>query len=193
MLDPSAHVRRAEQAQERKSKLFPMHVAIATQDETGACATIDQLFSQNPESIHALDDLGGTPLHIAAAFKRPRVIEKLFSLGATSDIHTRSKEYRTPLETLEASNLGDREFCEAMLPVWPGFSTAACQSILALRRGEGLALPVPTDNSVTMEDMVKFGCTCGQCMWGFLSPRTRYRIHSMSFKIVHRQESTVVY
>ena len=116
-------------------------------------------------------------VHIAAAIENVYALRALFEFdpnGMAEDLKdTKNKEGMTPLEMLESSMRSKRDIMETMLGVWNGYSDEGLTCEYLLKKA--ISLPVtPTEAEYIKKR--KFGCTCGMCTDGWLSPRMRFRL-----------------
>lgn len=126
------------------------------------------------------------PIHVAAASENLHAVRALLELdpnGMAEDLKdTRNKEGMAPLDILESSMRSTRECMETMLGVWNGYSDEGLTCEYLLKKA--MNLPV----TATEEEYVKkrkFGCTCGTCADGWLSPRMRFRLTGEFFLVVN--------
>ena len=117
------------------------------------------------------------PVHVAAASENVHALRALLEIdpnGMAEDLKdAKNKEGLTPLEILESSMRSTKEFMETVLGVWNGYSDEGlrCEYLLKMANSS----PV----TVTEAEYIKkgkFGCTCGMCTDGWLSPRMRFRL-----------------
>ncbi|CAL1705726.1 unnamed protein product [Somion occarium] len=140
--------------------------------------TIAQVNITNPDAIHRQDEQGMTPLHLAAGMHNLRALRALLgpSLGpnnARSELERRDNtDGVTPLEACEREMRNDKEFRETMLGAWNGYPDEGLRCAYELRRAMGEEV----GDETTYVRSKKWGCTCGQCVDGWLSPRMGYRI-----------------
>lgn len=120
-----------------------------------------------------LDCTGNTILHIAAMRFDSQGVQ-LF-LGQNPNLRaTRNYHGETPIEALEChleeerttKSWGRKTNC--ISDQFRGFSENAVKTLMKLR---GLTHTTPID-----EARLKYGCTCGQCLAGLLSPRMRFSL-----------------
>ncbi|KAN0083849.1 hypothetical protein V8E54_002937 [Elaphomyces granulatus] len=116
---------------------------------------------------------GNTVLHVAAIENKPASAQWI--LGRTKELHQqRNAQGETPLDAM-LTNLEDTRttLCMNILTQdvsdeFTGYSDAA---VLCLMHLNNCVNP----NDVDMQRF-KYGCTCGQCISGFLSPRMRFAL-----------------
>jgi len=116
-------------------------------------------------------------LHFAALNKMPEVIEFLLSKdGVRNDLTATNEDGHTPLDKVIEHERRCREDVDSMASrpeLWTGFSDQSMQTMKLLTEAMG---------GVWNEDVEKrarFGCTCGNCIEGYISP-------SMGFELLRR-------
>ncbi len=132
----------------------------------------------------AVDRTGNTILHLAALLSKHQSLDWIMDVGlGTQLISVRNHEGYTPVEALQSLLQSERVRKELL-----GFSLViACsdnfrgfddESVLCLLRLRGI-------RNLSEEEIarVKFGCTCDECIEGFLSPR-------MSHALLYQAEVT---
>lgn len=104
-----------------------------------------------------------------------RLVEKLLETEAKGDVSVTDRQGRTPLQSLEEKLTSDREFLRTFgIP----FTGHPQQSI---RTKDLLLSTAPQLVSSDESNQLAFGCTCGQCLHGFLSPRMKLRLQGGSY------------
>ncbi|KAH1891042.1 hypothetical protein KXV57_006097, partial [Aspergillus fumigatus] len=113
---------------------------------------------------------GNTVLHFAATKTRPISVQWILS-RTTELLQQRNNDGETPLDALLAKleNIRTTDYynleAEDVSDYFSGFSDAAVSCLMSLNgSNEG------TDDEW---QRLKYGCTCGRCISGFLSPRMR--------------------
>ncbi|KAL1601680.1 hypothetical protein SLS60_006595 [Paraconiothyrium brasiliense] len=126
---------------------------------------------------HTVDNNGNNFLHCAATTAKPRTVSWLLQMNPDLQ-DVRNDEGETALDALEMINEERRtKRVHAMMTLsvsdnFTGFSddTVSCLAMLkgltAIDRMEKMRL--------------KFGCTCGVCAGGFLSPRMRFTLRNQA-------------
>jgi hypothetical protein len=133
----------------------------------------------DPTSIHQPDHGGFTPIFIALGDVNMPAIRKLLELGVREDLDNfNNPDGVTALEKLQERTRTTREFAEALLPTWDGYSVDALKAEFLVKRVMGL--PTMEDNETEYAEKHKWGCTCGTCAGGWLSPRMRFRLQGRS-------------
>lgn len=174
----------AEDANTENDAAYPLHfmiesaaLGIPVRDIEGA---IRDAYSRNPTLIHQKDDRGFTPLHAGAYAANLPAVKALLALPAEANIaedaHARDNvAARTPVELCEQKMRDLKEMMQSLIGNWPGHSEDALRVVFLLKRAAGENIAVTEDAFVAAR---KWGCTCGQCTDGWLSPRMRYRLLS---------------
>ncbi|KAI0701630.1 hypothetical protein C8Q76DRAFT_802596 [Earliella scabrosa] len=140
---------------------------------------IRELYAILPVLVNWKDELGCKPLHVAARFCNLTAVRTLLSLLPEQVILQQladrdNREGLTPLESCERVQRSARERQETS-SFWIGYSDDALRIIYLLRCAAGEALDVSEDAFVRAN---RYGCTCGQCTMGWLTPRMRHRIQA---------------
>ncbi|KAL1666990.1 hypothetical protein GGF50DRAFT_125193 [Schizophyllum commune] len=137
--------------------------------EEDVAAAIEAAYMRDPESIHAQDERGFTPLYVAVTKGHGPALKKLFDLAdCREDILSRDNvEDQNAIEAhLEAMRLSNKMMA-ILGPAPLGFSDGGLQMNYALRKKAG-------EDVGTLEDFMarqRYDCTCGQCRGGWLSQR----------------------
>lgn len=155
---------------------YNMELLRATDDQTL------RILQQRAEAIPANDsrwfatDLHGRNLmHCVAVSRKPKALAYLRTLPCASDLSTaRDLGGDTPLEGLErrldksrtTNNMGDM-----IVTMSDEFKGHSAKDVASLAQLTGTS----TTDSLQM-DRLRFGCTCGECIAGFISPRTAYAL-----------------
>ena len=128
--------------------------------------------------MHIRDLNGFMPVHVAAASENAQALRTLLFLdphGTAEDLKDRkNKDGITPLEGLESSMRSTRVCMETLVGMWKGYSNEALSCEYLLKKALGLPMM-----AVSEEEYIKkrrFGCTCGMCTDGWLSPRVRFQL-----------------
>ena len=132
----------------------------------------------DPDVFHRVDKSGFTPLHYAAYMLDLGVIRLLLSIfkvatilpeGVTNPLFRRDNVLgRTPVELCEDAAQCERQDDESL----PGFRAASgrgAECISELHKAMG-----PSSKAA--------GCSCGQCLGGFISPRMKKGLLGMTFR-----------
>lgn len=136
----------------------------ATQKALGGCMPDDSAWTST-------DGHGNTLLHLLANSENPKCVKWVLS-RCPKLAEIRNSEGNTPLESFEEYlevTRTQRRWMAVIKPVsdkFSGYSDAAVETLLAMK---GLTNPAPQDLL-----RLKYGCTCEQCQFGFLSPRMHF-------------------
>jgi len=126
-------------------------------------------------SWQATDDDGNNVLHILAMRSKPKSVEWIMS-QLPELLNRQNIAGETPLDALEfrleqsRTMLGTNPLSKIfhISDKFEGFSEESVDCLILLK---GLTDPSALDRS-----RFKFGCTCGQCIMGILSPRMRFAL-----------------
>ncbi|KAK0461730.1 ankyrin repeat family protein [Desarmillaria tabescens] len=153
----------------------PLHYSIVG-DMTAAIAdTIQLFFDKDPLSISRPDPDGLRPIFIAAASENIHAVRKLLELGVRHDLFDfENGDGLTPLEMLQGSMRSLREFSETLLPCWSGYPDSSLRIEYLLKSAMGISVDGLSDHEYISRN--KYGCTCGHCGAGWLSPRMRFQL-----------------
>lgn len=123
----------------------------------------------------ATDDHGNTIIHVVSMDCKVESLTWLLDQPFADDLNCiRNLEGETPLEALEASLDEHRvkmTWRMLMIPVSDKYDGVRREELLCLLKLKGI-----DPRKVPKVDQVKFGCTCGECIGGFLSPRLAYAL-----------------
>jgi hypothetical protein len=153
--------------------------------------TIREAYANDPDSIRSQDDAGLTPIHMAASSFNLHAIRTLLDMGVSDQLQSRhNSEGTTPLENSEISLLSDRQIRNTFRIRPLSDAEGAEQKIKLLcvatmKRAMGLT----EMNQITDEgyaEQRKWGCTCGSCAGGFLSPRMIFRLGGKTSFVIHQ-------
>ncbi|KIM49897.1 hypothetical protein M413DRAFT_439023, partial [Hebeloma cylindrosporum] len=158
---------------------YPLHAEIATNKSPSVGQAIRDAHQIDAGSVHTRDVNGLTPLHVAANTENVHALRVLLDFDMTEDLkHAKNKDGETPLEGLESSMRSTKEFMETLVGVWKGYSDEGLRCEFLLKRAMGL--PMLADEEGEYMKKRKFGCTCGMCAGGWLSPRMRFQLLAQS-------------
>ena len=127
------------------------------------------------------DPNGFTPVHGAAACENPHALRELLALGPSGmaeDLKsTNNRDGMTSLEALKSSMRSTKEFMETLLHKWDDYDDEGlrCEYLVQKALG-GLPALVTVETEEVYIKKRKFGCMCGMCTDGWLSPRMRVRL-----------------
>ncbi|KAJ0415614.1 hypothetical protein BJY00DRAFT_254500 [Aspergillus carlsbadensis] len=148
---------------------------IPTIDDAECIIRLEDIFGDSPQDDRkwkATDDAGDTLLHLASCSSKLRSVQWLMQ-RSPGLLTQRNASGSTPQEALEACMETRRTIRSfGMLRVvisdnFRGFDDASI-TCLALLRGYNIE-----QASDSERNRLKYGCTCGDCVGGFLSPRLR--------------------
>ncbi|KAJ5267460.1 hypothetical protein N7478_010268 [Penicillium angulare] len=118
------------------------------------------------------DASGNSVMHLAATNIKPHSVQWILS-RAESLLHRRNAQGETPLEALLVCLENIRTIrhsnalTEDISDHFTGFDDTAVNCLILLKGCTGTEVVNAT------RQRLKYGCTCGQCMSGFMSPRMR--------------------
>nr|GAT49088.1 ankyrin repeat family protein [Mycena chlorophos] len=159
-------------------QVYPLHFAIVKQKGPDIVDAIRSAYNKDPHSIHIRDANGFTPLHAAAGTKNVAALRKLLEFDVEEDLrNVENANGTTPLELLQLRMRSDRDFAEMFLDNWCGYSVEELEAEYLLKRRLGSLLDVSLQKYIAKN---KFGCSCGQCVDGWLSPRMRFQLESQA-------------
>ncbi|CAM1504899.1 Fc.00g024900.m01.CDS01 [Cosmosporella sp. VM-42] len=156
------------------SRNRPLHYAVKTLPDKDALTflkshTRDGVLEEFP--LDALDGRGDTVLHVAAKSSKPRCVAWLLRQPINATF-TKANNYAgyTPVEALQAQ----LEICRVQTPYGLGrmqlvadqFDGFDDDSVTCLLLLQGVKEPSPEQRMGA-----KLGCSCSECLGGFLSPR----------------------
>ncbi|KAF8879191.1 hypothetical protein CPB84DRAFT_1793501 [Gymnopilus junonius] len=177
---------------------YPLHFAIAADKTPLVVQTLRTAYEADHASIRQRHPRTGLlPIHVAAASENVLAIQALLALYAPEpdvdraalqgDLKDRNnKNGLTPLEILDATMTSRREIMETLVGRWDGYEEAGVRCEYALKRALGerlFSFALGDANMVTEDEYVekrKWGCTCGMCTDGWLSPRMRLRLSAQA-------------
>ena len=150
---------------------FPVHFEIANNKSPSVVQVIRAAHKADAGSVHKHDVDGLMPVHVAAANENVHALQALLKLdpnGMAEDLKdAKNKEGLTSLELVESKRSTGR----SMGPWCYKDQGLSCEYILK----KAMRLPV-TETEAKYIEKRKFGCTCGECTDGWLSPRMRFRL-----------------
>ena len=123
----------------------------------------------------SVDGHGNNILHVLAREYKSEALTWILSLPFADSLRSvRNLEGETPLEALETQIESDRSFREValarvvMADNYSGLTPNQLQCLVSLKRMEN-----PSHDELRR---LCFGCTCGLCLGGFLSPRVAFAL-----------------
>ncbi|KUJ13344.1 uncharacterized protein LY89DRAFT_651518 [Mollisia scopiformis] len=152
----------------------PLHYAIKVLTDTD-CLGFLQSHTRNSSAenfdIEAINGHGDTVLHLAAKASKSACLSWIMDSSSGVRLASmRNYEGYTPLEALKAQLECERisepysaSRTKCVADKFDGFDDSSIACLLKL-----IGLEAPT---AEQRGMAKFGCSCGQCVAGFLSPR----------------------
>ncbi|OCH95449.1 hypothetical protein OBBRIDRAFT_831007 [Obba rivulosa] len=124
----------------------------------------------DPQAIRKKDHVGMTPIHVAAASLNITATKTLLDLGVDDDLLDRdNRDMMTPLMACRVKLEADRECAQRGGPQWLGHPEHGLDTEAVLKR----AMSEAVGSDVEYVQQKKWGCTCGQCTGGWLSPRVQ--------------------
>lgn len=133
-------------------------------------------YAANPLSIVQPDFAGNTPLHIASVTGKEQVVCHILQISPQAAYKTNLDGF-TPLEQLHADILNTKEFCKTILGrSYSGVENEKCKILYELTKTMNKPLPNGEVYGEQQWMAFKWGCTCGRCKGGWLSPRMIYRL-----------------
>ena len=157
---------------------YPLHRAIGINKTPSIAPIILASHQADAGNVRMRDVYGLTPVHIAAGSDNAHALRTLLSLdplGIAEDLKdSKNQDGITPLEGLEISMRSTKESMETLVGVWRGYSDDALICEYLLKKAMGLPLVAAGEEEYIKKR--KFGCTCGMCTDGWLSPRMRFQL-----------------
>ncbi|KIJ65695.1 hypothetical protein HYDPIDRAFT_39613 [Hydnomerulius pinastri MD-312] len=151
-----------------------LHAAIANNKTPFITQRIQAAFAADPMSLSEQDRHGLRPVYIAAAAENLPAVRALLSLGVQEDLSKRDNaDLMTPLERCAKTMRSSRDLAESILGDWDGYSDESLLVKAALKRAMGHEMP-STDEEYLRQK--KYGCSCGRCVGGWLSPKMQFRL-----------------
>ena len=134
-----------------------------------------QSLSASDSHWWATDDEGNTVLHVAAKNSKPQSVEWILSQNSQL-LNCLNNEGETPLEALEFHLESGRtkrgtNYMTKIDHISDKFKGFSDKSVMCLIKLKGIA-----DASPAEVLRLTYGCTCGQCIAGFLSRRMRFAL-----------------
>ena len=157
---------------------FPINNSILEADDDGTLALMKQRLQWIPPedpSWLATDLHGRNIMHVLALMGKPRALAFVKTLPCATQLSsTRDLEGNTPFEWLR-TKLDDircsQPFGGAILPMSDEFEGHGADHVACLAQ---LTSTSTTDSS--QMERLRFGCTCGECIAGFISPRMAHAL-----------------
>ncbi|KAJ7721720.1 hypothetical protein DFH07DRAFT_760315 [Mycena maculata] len=153
-----------------------LHDAIHEDNSQSIVQFIRDAHAADSTCIRQPDSTGFCPIFVAVKSDNLYAVRTLISLGLSEeDLSSRENgDHLTALEALNADMRSGREFQEIFTrQLWAGYSDTKLLLEAALKRAMGHPMPATDAEWVAKK---KWGCTCGKCLDGWLSPRTLRRL-----------------
>lgn len=161
-----------------KSQQFPYDEAMVVGDDTNVLASLKARLEARPlhdQSWLMVDKAGGNLMHMLADTGKPESLKWLLGMPFGDLLRKQLNfEGETPLESMEATLEEKRLKTEIMMLTIPksddfeGYPPIYVACMVLLRK-----MATPSDLELAR---LTYGCTCGQCIAGFLSPRLAYAL-----------------
>ncbi|KAK0190556.1 ankyrin repeat family protein [Armillaria mellea] len=159
----------------QREQNFPLHYSIVGNTTPAITDTIQSFFDKDPLSISRPDPDGLRPIFIATASQNIHAVRKLLELGVRHDLFNyENGDGLTPLEMLQGSMRSVREFSETLLSFWNGYPESSLRIEYLLKNAMNISVDGLSDDEYV--SLNKYGCTCGRCSDGWLSPRMRFQL-----------------
>ncbi|ETS84836.1 hypothetical protein PFICI_02861 [Pestalotiopsis fici W106-1] len=171
-------------------------------DENECISNVQVALSSNLES-QKCGPCGDTLLHFAALRRKPELV-KLIIAGAPQTVTLRNQEGYTPAEALQReleeqrTRQGDSQLTRVVSDDFTGYEASAIACLAAFQNfsavdlstlsprdieaavavtAEQISRPIGFDILAIQKTLrLKYGCTCGDCLGGFISPRTKFAL-----------------
>ncbi|KAJ7844403.1 hypothetical protein B0H14DRAFT_2358669 [Mycena olivaceomarginata] len=156
---------------------LPLHDAIFKDDSEKIVDVVENAHAHDPTSISSPDTHGFRPIFVAVEKKNIHALRALISLGLSDeDFNSRDNgDHLTPLEACSAAMCSSRDLEEILMyDGWKGYSDISLHIKATLKRAMGHPMPPTNEEYVAKK---KWGCICGKCHGGWLSPRMLIRLH----------------
>jgi hypothetical protein len=162
-----------------QSQRFPLHQAIATVSDESLENVIRTAHNIDPTSIRSKDDSGFQPIFLATGYGKLNAVRTLLALGIQDDLTQRDNaDGLTALEVCAKEMRSTREFQETLLGKWDGYPEEQLRIKVMLKRAMGHTIGMTDDEYAVAK---KWGCSCGSCVAGWLSPRVIWRLQGRVF------------
>jgi len=157
---------------------FPYNEALMSANDSDTKRTLESRLESHPaaeSSWLSTDREGSNILHIVARDYKATALSWLLAMPFALTMQVaRNLEGETPLEALETRLEQSRSYRDhgqlrwVRYDVFAGFNP---DQVACLSQLKGLANPSPIESL-----RLTFGCTCHECICGFLSPRTAFAV-----------------
>lgn len=162
----------------RRSR-FPLHWSVENEPDAVTISSIRSAHAIDPSVLHQKDGANCTLLHLAASRARLDVLSELLALGGTQDLYETGSGGKTPLGALELTIKSTRLLVGRAGEPFEGHDEVMCKCKLVILKAMGSRL---LDGSSDEEYLkrIKWGCTCNNCIDGWLSPAMLFRLQGRS-------------
>ena len=175
--DPPVHEVTVEDGRDLKD-IYPIHYKIDHSSDIDAMSFLQQRVLSCPEtdpSWSKVDREGKSIVHYAAECSKPHTLRWMLNRPFGVELLScRNYAGETPLEALEAVLETDRvkkHLMMMIIPVSDQFTGFERESVACLVLLRGISNPSDVDIL-----RVAYGCTCGECIGGFMSPRMTFAL-----------------
>ncbi|KAI1773790.1 hypothetical protein F4818DRAFT_101752 [Hypoxylon cercidicola] len=156
------------------SRRHPLHYAAKALADKDALEFVQSSTgdgSTQKLDLEATNGHGDTILHVAAKASKPASVSWIARCPSDTNLSTmRNHDGYTPMEALQAqmedSRVRERYGSDRWRCVADKFDGFGDDCVACLLSLSGLETPTPDQR-----EKAKFGCSCGKCLGGFLSPR----------------------
>ena len=157
-------------------QLFPFHHAIADDLSPAIRNTVLETYQEDAQSIYARDFDGVRPIYIAVQANNKVAFDALVELGAGVHLGERGNaDGTTALECFNDRMQFDRDFVDMFRPgTWDGYSKSNLEMEYGVKNAMGILTGSESFNEYF--NKYRYGCSCGQCIEGWLSPRMAFQL-----------------
>lgn len=159
-------------------QLWPYDSAILQATDAATLSLLRLRLASTPASDPRwllVDGHGNTIMHVLATERKPESLAWLLNQSFGTDLsRIRNLEGETPLDALQVQLERRRSRKDR-----GGMTIVVSDDFNGFKPNEVACLQILEGHADPSEDLMlrlKFGCTCGQCIGGFLSPRTSFVI-----------------
>ncbi|KAM5534768.1 hypothetical protein V8D89_011632, partial [Ganoderma adspersum] len=152
-------------------------------------------YTKDPTSVKVKTESGLTLLHMAVNCENVSAVRSLLALPAASGIRAELDQHDhphglNPEQACQAGMLTARRTMENMTGNWPGWTFAdGAPHILYLLKRAHVELDGTSEDAFV--HTLRWGCTCGQCADGWLSPRMRYTLMETAQRCADAMKRTI--
>lgn len=171
----------------REKKKYPLHFASKTLCDEELVAFFNEALNNTEFGLEwtKLNHVSESIVHLVARKALPKSLRWLFDHGkAEAFLEQYDASGYTPLEALQGELEESRAFKQLGMRkrVCPDdfqdFTNNEVESLALLQFGPSGPSKLEADKALAQR--IRFGCTCGQCIDGILSPRTHYTLLAQS-------------